>query len=249
MLSGISNTAITTTAAVAQETSAKSTYLGISCRQKYPIFPDRVPSLFSVATPVPFGGPMLSADSPEIDKLLALWGEGDRDALPALIPLLYQELRRVARQQLRKVPAARTLQTTALVHEAYLRLHQQYRGQFQNKSHFIAICALLMRQILVGYEREKQAAKRGGGLNKCTLEDIHAVMKGQPVDLLDLDRALTELSRLDAEQGRLVELRFFGGLSIEETAQVLGKSPATVKRDWSTARIWLYQHLKGEAPA
>jgi RNA polymerase sigma factor (TIGR02999 family) len=192
---------------------------------------------------------MLSADSPEIDKLLALWGEGNRDALPALIPLLYQELRRVARQQLRKVPAARTLQTTALVHEAYLRLHQQFRGQFRNKSHFIAICALLMRQILVGYERDKRAAKRGGGLNKCTLEDVHAVMRGQPVDLLDLDRALTELSRLDAEQGRLVELRFFGGLSIEETAQVLGKSPATVKRDWSTARIWLYQHLNGETPA
>jgi RNA polymerase sigma factor (TIGR02999 family) len=106
-----------------------------------------------------------------------------------------------------------------------------------------------MRQILVGYERDKRAAKRGGDLNKCTLEDIHAVMKGQPVDLLDLDRALTELSRLDPDQGRIVELRFFGGLSIEETATVLGKSPATVKRDWSTARIWLYQHLNGEAPA
>jgi RNA polymerase sigma factor (TIGR02999 family) len=106
-----------------------------------------------------------------------------------------------------------------------------------------------MRQILVGYEREKQAAKRGGGMHKCTLEDVHAVMKGQPVDLLDLDRALTELSRLDSEQGRLVELRFFGGLSIEETAKVLGKSPATVKRDWSTARLWLYQQLNGEARA
>jgi RNA polymerase sigma factor (TIGR02999 family) len=185
-------------------------------------------------------------NSPEIDALLTMWGEGDRDALRAMMPLLYEELRTVARQQLRRSPTARTLQTTALVHEVYLRLHLQFRGQFQNKSHFIAVCALLMRQILVGYEREKRTAKRGGGLNKCTLEDVHAVMKGQPLDLLDLDRALTELSRLDSEQGRLVELRFFGGLSIEETAKVLGKSPATVKRDWSTARIWLYQQLNGE---
>jgi RNA polymerase sigma factor (TIGR02999 family) len=192
---------------------------------------------------------MLRTNSPEIDALLARWKEGDRDALGRLMPLLYEELRKVARQQLRRAPDARTLQTTALVHEAYLRLHQQFRGPFQNREHFVAICALLMRQILVGYERDKRAAKRGGGLNKCTLEDIHAVMKGQPVDLLDLDRALTELSRLDPDQGRIVELRFFGGLSIDETATVLGKSPATVKRDWSTARIWLYQHLSGEAPA
>jgi RNA polymerase sigma factor (TIGR02999 family) len=188
-------------------------------------------------------------DPPEIDALLVMWGEGNRDALHALMPLLYEELRRVARQQLRRSPSARTLRTTALVHEAYLRLHQHFRGQFQNKSHFVAVCALLMRQILVGYEREKRAAKRGGGMNRCTLEDVHAVMKGQPVDLLDLDRALTELSRLDSEQGRIVELRFFGGLSIEETAKVLGKSPSTVKRDWSTARIWLYQQLNGEARA
>jgi RNA polymerase sigma factor (TIGR02999 family) len=192
---------------------------------------------------------MATTNSPEINQFLTMWGEGDRNALPALIPLLYDELRRVARKQLRRTPSARTLQTTALVHEAYLRLHQQFRGQFQNKEHFVAVCALLMRQILVGYEREKRAAKRGGGLNKCTLEDVHAVVKGQPVDLLDLDRALTELSHLDAEQGRLVELRFFGGLSIEETAKVLGKSPATVKRDWSTARIWLYHQLNGEARA
>ena len=192
---------------------------------------------------------MATTDLPEIDALLALWGEGDRKALRDLMPLLYDELRRVARQQLRRTPSARTLQTTALVHEAYLRLHQHFRGQFQNKSHFLAVCALLMRQILVCYEREKRAAKRGGGLNRCTLEDVHAVMKGRPVDLLDLDRALTELSRLDSEQGHLVELRFFGGLSIEETARVLGKSPATVKRDWSTARIWLYQQLNGDPTA
>jgi RNA polymerase sigma factor (TIGR02999 family) len=192
---------------------------------------------------------MPRTDTPEIDKLLAMWGAGDGEALRSLMPLLYEELRRVARQQLRRSPSARTLQTTALVHEAYLRLQQHFRGHFQNKDHFVAMCALLMRQILVGYEREKRAAKRGGGINKCTLEDVHAVMKGQRVDLLDLDLALTELSLLDSEQGRIVELRFFGGLSIEETAKVLGKSPPTVKRDWSTARIWLYQQLNGEARA
>ncbi len=191
---------------------------------------------------------MARTDLPEIEELLAKWGAGDREALRALIPLIYEELRKVARQQLRRAPSPRTLQTTALVHEAYMRLHHQFRGQFQNKSHFIAVCALLMRQILVGYEREKRAAKRGGVKN-CTLEDVHAVMNGQPVDLLDLDRALTELSHLDAEQGRIVELRFFGGFSIEETAEVLGISPATVKRHWSTARVWLYQQLNGEARA
>jgi RNA polymerase sigma factor (TIGR02999 family) len=185
----------------------------------------------------------------QIDELLAKWGEGDQEALRALIPLIYEELRRAARQQLRRTPPPHTLQTTALVHEAYLRLHQQFRGKFQNKSHFIAVCALLMRQILVGYEREKRAGKRGGGMNKCTLEDVHAVMKGKPVDLLDLDRALNELSKLDLQQGRIVELRFFGGLSIEETGEALGISPATVKRRWSTARIWLYQQLRGGAGA
>jgi RNA polymerase sigma factor (TIGR02999 family) len=153
---------------------------------------------------------MPTGDSPEIDALLGMWGEGDRDALRRLMPLL-DELLRVARQQIRRSPSHRTLQTTALVHEAHLRLHHQFRGQFQNKSHFIAICALLMCQLLVGYARDKRAAKRGGGLDHCTLEDVHAVMKGQPVDLLDLDRALIELSCLDTEQSRIVEVCFFGG--------------------------------------
>jgi RNA polymerase sigma-70 factor (ECF subfamily) len=192
---------------------------------------------------------MPRTDLSEIDELLVKWGAGDREALRSLIPLIYEELRRVARQQLRRAPSPRTLQTTALVHEAYLRLHHQFRSQFQNKAHFIAVCALLMRQILVGHEREKRAAKRGGGAENCTLEDVHAVMKGQPLDLLDLDRALTELSHLNSDQARIVELRFFGGFSIEETADVVGISPATVVRHWSTARIWLYEQLRGEAHA
>jgi RNA polymerase sigma factor (TIGR02999 family) len=192
---------------------------------------------------------MPRTDLPDIEELLTKWGAGDREALRSLIPLIYEELRRVARQQLHRAPSPRTLQTTALVHEAYMRLHHQFRVQFQNKSHFIAVCALLMRQILVGYEREKRTAKRGGGAEKCTLEDVDAMMKGQPVDLLDLDRALTELSHLNSDQARIVELRFFGGFSVEETADVVGISPATVKRHWSSARIWLYEQLRGEAHA
>ena len=178
-------------------------------------------------------------NSPDIGALLTIWRKGDGEALRSLMPPLYDKLRKVARQQLRKALSARTLETTALVHEAYLRLHPDFRGQFQNKSHFISTCASLRRQILVGYERKKRAAKRDGGLNKCTLEDVHVVMTGQPVDLLDLDRALTKLSRQDPEQERIVELRFFGGLLIEETAQALGRSPITAKRDWSTARMAL----------
>ena len=190
---------------------------------------------------------MLRTDPPEIDDLLALWGEGDREALRALIPLIYGELRKTAHGQIRRAGSPGSLQTTALVHEAYLRIHQDFRGQFQNKAHFMAVCALLMRQILVGYERNRRAAKRGGDHDNCTLEDFHAVANGRPVDLLDLDRALTALSRLDSNQARIVELRFFGGLSIEEAADALEISPATVKRHWSSARVYLYQQLTGNA--
>ena len=188
---------------------------------------------------------MLPTDPSEIVNLLALWGEGDRESLRALIPLIYEELRKAAHRQIRRAGSPGTLQTTALVHEAYLRIHQDFRGQFQNKAHFMAVCALLMRQILVGYERNRRAAKRGGGQDNCTVEDFHAVANGRPVDLLDLDRALTALSRLDSVQARIVELRFFGGLSIEEAADALEISPATVKRHWSSARVYLYQQLNG----
>ncbi len=185
----------------------------------------------------------------EISQLLASWGEGEQGALRKLVPLIYDELRKVARQQLRKAPPARTLQTTALVHEVYLRLEDRQAPQFQNRCHFIAVCALLMRQILVEHERTRRAAKRGGGMDNCTLEDVHALGNGRPLDLIALDDALTDLERLDPEQGRIVELRFFGGLSIEETAEVLRLSPATVKRHWTTARIWLYQQMSGESRA
>jgi len=179
----------------------------------------------------------------EVSELLAQWGAGDRDALRALIPLLYQDLHQVAHCHLRKGRPGHTLQTTALVNETYLRLEQNHHARFQNRSHFIAICALLMRQILIGHERTRRAAKRGAGCENLTLDDAHAVMKGRPVDLVVLDDALNDLARLDPQQSRIVELRFFGGLSIEETAEVLGMSPATVKRHWSTARLWLHREM------
>lgn len=188
-------------------------------------------------------------EPPAVSELLAMWGEGDRDALKTLVPLIYDDLRKVARQQLRKAHPARTLQTTALVHEAYMRFENYHPGQFQNRSHFVAVCALLMRQILTSHERNRRAFKRGGGVENCTLEDNHAVMNGRPIDVLALDDALSSLARLDPEQGRIVELRFFGGLSIEETAEVLRMSPATVKRRWSTARLYLYQQISGEVKA
>ena len=179
---------------------------------------------------------------PAISELLAQWSAGDREAFQALIPRLYKELHQVAHRYLRKVRPGHTLQTTALVHETYLRL-EQHHARFQNQAHFVAICALLMRQILIGYERTRRAAKRGAGGENVTLEDTNAVTKGRPVDLIALDDALNDLARLDQQQSRIVELRFFGGLSIEETAEVMGISPATVKRHWSTARLWLHREL------
>lgn len=186
---------------------------------------------------------------PEITELLAKWEAGDREALRLLFPSIYKELHRLAHRHLRDERPGHTLQTTALVHEAYLRLEKQRPAHFQNRAHFIAVCALLMRQILVGYDRARRAAKRGGGCENVTLDDAGGLMKGCVVDLIALDDALNGLARLDPHQCRIVELRFFGGLSIEETAAELGISPATVKRHWSTARVWLYREMSGEAQA
>ena len=174
----------------------------------------------------------------QITELLVKWKEGDQQAVHALLPLVYQELRRLAHQYLRKERPGHTLQSTALVHEAYLRLEKQGEVKFENRAHFMAICAQLMRQILVEYARRRGAAKRDGGY-KLSLEDVVVSAKGRDLDLVALDDSLSQLSKLDPQQGRIVELRFFGGLSIEETAEVLGISSATVKRDWATARVWL----------
>lgn len=191
---------------------------------------------------------MAQAQPKQITELLVKWKEGDQQAVHALLPLVYEELRRLAHQYLRKERPGHTLQSTALVHEAYLRLEKQGEVKFENRAHFMAICAQLMRQILVEYARRRGAAKRDGGY-KLSLDDVVVSAKVRDLDLVALDDALTQLSKLDPQQGRIVELRFFGGLSIEETAEVLGISSATVKRDWATARVWLLHEMsKNAAP-
>lgn len=192
---------------------------------------------------------MAGSPLPAISQRQAKWREGDQEALRALVPLLYDDLRRVAHQNLRKARPDHTLQTTALVHEAYLRLEKQHAPQFQNRDHFLAICAFLMRQILTGYERTRKASKRGGGASKLTLDDASAPVKGRAVDLIALDDALTGLARLDPQQSQIVELRFLGGLSIEETAELPELSPATIKRHWANARVWLHHEMSGETHA
>ena len=185
---------------------------------------------------------MSQSTSEVVTELLAKWRAGDQEALDALVPLVYNELRKAAHRYLRNERPAHTLQSTALVHEAYLRLRRQEVQEFENRAHFLAISAQLMRQILVEYARGRNAAKRNAGY-RVVLDDTVNLFKARSVDLVALDDALKELARLDPRQSRVVELRFFGGLSTEETAAVLGISSATVKRDWSTARIWLRHQM------
>ncbi len=181
--------------------------------------------------------------SQPVSDLLAKWRAGDEESLRRLLPVVYNELRRVAHYHLRKERPGHTLQTTALVHEAYLCLMKQQPRDFENRTHFVAVCAQLMRQILVQYARRRNAVKRDGGY-KLTLDDhAMALAENRSVDLVALDDALNGLAELDPQQSRIVELRFFGGLSIEETSQVLGISPATVKRHWTTARVWLHTQI------
>jgi RNA polymerase sigma factor (TIGR02999 family) len=177
-----------------------------------------------------------------VSELLAQWRAGDEESLRRLVPLVYNELRRIAHYHLRRERSDHTLQTTALVHEAYLCMMKQEPMGFENRAHFFAVCAQLMRQILVQYARRRNAVKRQGGY-RLTLDDAVALPKGRGVDLVELDDALDELSSVDPRQSQIVELRFFGGLSIEETSHVLGISPATVKRDWNTAKLWLYNQI------
>ena len=189
---------------------------------------------------------MSSLPSKSVSRLLAQLRAGDDEALGAVLPLVYDELRRLAHHYMRQERPDHTLQSTALVHEAYLRLEKQGAAQFKDRAHFIAICAQLMRQILVEYARSHRAAKRDGGYT-LTLDDA-VEFKSRSLDLIALDDALEELAKLDPQQSQIVELRFFGGLSIDETSGVLGLSPATVKRHWATARIWLHHQLsKAEA--
>ena len=181
--------------------------------------------------------------SEDVSQLLAQWEAGDRAALGALVPRIYNELHRLAHHYLRKERPGHTLQTTALVHEAYLRLEKHQPTQIPNRAQLLAVSALLMRQILIQYERSRRAAKRGRGCTHLTIEDTIAPVRGRSVDLIALDDALNNLARLNSQQSRVVELRFFGGLSIEETAEVLGISSATVKRQWAMARVWLHHEM------
>jgi RNA polymerase sigma factor (TIGR02999 family) len=163
------------------------------------------------------------------------------------MPLVYAELRGMASRHLRGERGDHTLQSTALVHEAYMRLAGQDPPQWQNRAHFFAIAARLMRQILVDHARTRDAAKRGSGTFTLTLDETIALPQKVKLDVIDLDKALTALAQQDGQQSQIVELRFFGGLTIEDTSEVLGVSPATVKRDWLIARAWLLRAMTGEA--
>ncbi len=181
-----------------------------------------------------------------IAEILATLRAGDQEALKSLVPLVYDELRRLARYHLSLERSDHTLQSTALVNEAYLRLAGQ-NLRIENRAHFFAIASRLMRQILVDHARRHRAGKRGSGAYTLTLDEQIGLPQTRSVDLVALDEALVGLAQLDAQQSRIVELRFFGGLSIDETSAVLGISTATVKRDWVTARAWLHREISGLA--
>jgi RNA polymerase sigma factor (TIGR02999 family) len=178
-----------------------------------------------------------------ITHLLKAWSDGDARALDELTPLVYAELRHQAARFLRRERVGHTLQTTALINETYLRLIDSTKVQWQSRAHFFAIAAKLMRRILVDHARRRDADKRGGSQIRLTLNDVFAVVKQIDVEVIAIDEALDRLAMIDQQQARIVELRFFSGLSVEETAVALGVSPKTVKRDWSVARAWLRREI------
>jgi RNA polymerase sigma-70 factor (ECF subfamily) len=182
--------------------------------------------------------------SGEVTRLLVNWSQGDLRAREALLPLVYGELRRLAASYLRREREDHTLQPTALVHEAYLRLVEERRVNWQGRSHFFGVAATLMRRILVDHARARLSGKRGGGMPRVPLTDTVMMSRERPDELLALDQGLTRLALVDPQQGRIVELRAFAGLSVEETSQALGISPATVKRDWAVARAWLSREIQ-----
>jgi RNA polymerase sigma-70 factor (ECF subfamily) len=188
-------------------------------------------------------GPDMAPSTGDVTQFLDDLQNGRPDVASQLMPLVYDELHRVARHQMRHERGDHTLQATALVHEAYLRLVHQPERTWQNRAHFIGVAACAMRRILVDHARARQTAKRGSAAQRVPLEEPLLLTDEQPDDLVALDEALERLARLDARQGRVVELRFFGGLTVEETAEALGISPKTVKRDWSVARAWLHREV------
>jgi RNA polymerase sigma factor (TIGR02999 family) len=183
-------------------------------------------------------------DSGEVTRLLGEIGRGEKQAVNDLLPLVYDELHRLARSYFRRERGEHTLQPTALVHEAYIRLVDQ-RAPLESRGHFMAVAATQMRRVLLDYARKHRAARRGGDDQKVLLEDTMVVCEQRPLDMILLDVALGKLAALDAKQAQLVELRFFAGLSVEETAEVMGVSPATVKRSWSSARAFLHREITG----
>jgi RNA polymerase sigma factor (TIGR02999 family) len=188
----------------------------------------------------------MAEPAPDITQKLLAWRGGRQDALHELLPLVYDELRKLARSQLRRRGLEGTLDTSGLVHEAYLRMVDQHRVVWQDRAHFFGLASNLMRSILVDHYRARHAQKRGGDARPVELEEL---ADGGSLNwrdhILDLDQAMHRLAALDPEQARMVELRFFGGLNIEETAEVMGVSPATVKNRWSMARAWLHRELRG----
>lgn len=184
--------------------------------------------------------------SADVSQLLRAWSDGDRRALDKLTPIVYEELRRLARRYMKGERAGHSLQTSALVNEAYMRLVDYKRMQWQDRAHFFAVSAQLMRRILVEHAR-RHNLKRGGGVQHVSLEDAAAVGSERAADLVALDDAMNALARLDSRKLQVVEMRFFGGLSVEETAEVLKVSPVTVMRDWNSAKAWLYREMTGGA--
>jgi RNA polymerase sigma-70 factor (ECF subfamily) len=179
----------------------------------------------------------------EVTQLLVAWGNGEQDALQELMPLVYRELRRLAHGRLGRERPGHTLQTTALVHEAYLRLVDQQEASWKNRAQFFAVAAQMMRRILVDYARARQYGKRGGGVQQVELDEAMVVSGDRAAEVVALDEVLISLAELDPRKSRIVELRFFGGLSIEETAEILGVSPGTVMRDWTLAKAWLQREM------
>lgn len=187
---------------------------------------------------------MTDSARPDVTALLCRWSAGDQNASEQLMPLVYQELRDLARRYLQRERGDHTLQPTALVHEAYLRMVDQSRVQWQSRAQFFGIAAELMRRILVDHARAHVAAKRGGQAEHISLEEAEISPEQRAAELVELDAALTELAAVDLRKSRIVELRFFGGLSIDETAEAMGVNAATVRRDWTVAKTWLHHRIR-----
>lgn len=187
--------------------------------------------------------PLTTRPPHQVTQLLQQWSEGDEDALARLMPLVHDELHRLAHQHMRRESAGHVLQTSALINEAYLRLVDQPQIRWQGRAHFFGIAARLMRRILVDEARKRNAAKRGGSFIQVPLDEANTLVQEQAANVAALDDALQRLESIDERQGKIVELRFFGGLSIEETAEVLKVSPGTVMRDWTFARAWLRNEM------